>query len=76
MDMITISRELNLTEADLKFARLEGGGFHPFINNESSAIYMGTAIATGGYQLQVPESEAADAIEFLASSVTLDQPLE
>lgn len=76
MNMITISRELNLTEADLKFARLEGGGFHPFINNESSAIYMGTAIATGGFQLQVPESEASEAIEFLAASVPLDKPLE
>lgn len=73
MNLITISRELNLTEADLKFARLEGAGFHPFIKDASSATYLGTAIATGGYQLQVPESEAAEAREFLNSSVT---PLE
>jgi hypothetical protein len=76
MNMITISRELNLTEADLKFARLQGGGFHPFINHEASSIYMGTAIATGGFLVQVPETESAEAQEFLTSSVSLDTPLE
>jgi len=76
MEMVTISNELNLTEADLKFCRLEGGGFHPFINHEASSLYMGTAIATGGILVQVPESEAADAKEFLDGLVTPDRPLE
>lgn len=76
MEMITVSKELNLAEADLKFCRLEGGGFHPFINHESSSLYMGTAIATGGILVQVPESEATAAKEFLAGSVTMDSPLE
>lgn len=69
MNMITISRELNLTEADLKFARLEGGGFHPFINNEASTLYLGTAIASGGYLVQVPAEEAEEAKAFLLNSV-------
>jgi len=76
MKMTTVSQELNLAEADLKFARLEAGGFHPFLQNESSALYLGTAIGAGGFLLQVPEAEAAEAREFLDSPVTLDPPLE
>jgi len=76
MEMITISKELNLSEADLKFCRLQGAGFHPFINHEASSLYMGTAIATGGILVQVPESEAAAAKEFLDGLVTLDSPTE
>lgn len=76
MNLITISKELNLAEADLKFSRLEAGGFHPYLQNESAALYLGTAIGAGGFLLQVPEAEAAEAKEFLASPVTLDEPLE
>ncbi len=64
MELVTISKELNDIGAQMKRARLEVAGFHPFIANEASALWMGTAIATGGILLQVPESEAADALEF------------
>lgn len=73
MSLTTISREINLAEADLKFARLEAAGYHPFILNESSSLYLGTALASGGYQLQVPEPEAESALDFLNSPV---EPLE
>ncbi|MGA9778264.1 MAG: DUF2007 domain-containing protein [Verrucomicrobiia bacterium] len=65
MELVTISKELNDVEAQMKRARLEAAGFHPFIANETSALWMGTAIATGGILIQVPESEVADAREFL-----------
>lgn len=65
MELVTISKELNDVEAQMKRARLEAAGFHPFIANETSALWIGTAIAAGGILIQVPESEAADAREFL-----------
>ncbi len=76
MEMITVSNELNATEADMKFSRLEAAGFHPFISQVASAIWGGTAIASGGIRVQVPEDEAAEAKEFLDGTVTLDKPLE
>jgi hypothetical protein len=65
MELVTISQELNDVEAQMKRARLEAAGFHPLIANEASALWIGTAIATGGILIQVPESEAADAREYL-----------
>jgi len=76
MNLITISKELNLAEADLKMARLNAANFHPFLQNESSALYLGTAVGAGGFLIQVPEDEAAEATEFLNSPVILDKPLE
>ncbi|MEK7707242.1 MAG: hypothetical protein AAB380_04530 [Verrucomicrobiota bacterium] len=67
MKLVTISKEFCVADADLKRSRLEAAGFHAFVNNVSVAGYLGTAIATGGVLLQVPESEAADAKEFLVS---------
>ncbi len=65
MKLVTISKEFQISDADLKRARLEAAGFHAFVNNVAVASYSGTAIATGGVLLQVPESEADDAREFL-----------
>lgn len=76
MKLVTISKELNLAEADLKFARLDAANFHPVLQNESSALYLGTAVGAGGFLIQVPEDEVAAAQEFLASPVTLEKPLE
>jgi len=69
MQFVTISTELNDAEAQMKRARLEAAGFHAVIMNEASALWMGTAIATGGILLQVPEDEADDAMEFLNTPV-------
>ena len=76
MKLVTISKELNLAEADLKVARLDAANFHPVLQNESSALYLGTAVGAGGFLIQVPEDEAESAKEFLASPVTLEKPLE
>jgi hypothetical protein len=65
MKLVTISKEFQIADADLKRSRLEAAGFHAFVNNVSVASYSGTAIATGGVLLQVPESEADDARAFL-----------
>jgi hypothetical protein len=65
MPLVTISKELSDTDAQMKRSRLEAAGFHPLLANEDAALWLGTAITTGGILLQVPESEAADAREFL-----------
>ena len=67
MNLVTVSKEFQIAEADMKRARLEAAGFHAFVNNVSVASYLGTAIASGGVLLQVPENEAAAAKEFLDS---------
>ena len=69
MQLVTIANELNATEAQMKRARLEAAGFNAVVMNEASSLWMGTAIATGGILVQVPESEAADAREFLGAPV-------
>ena len=69
MQLVTISNELNATEAQMKRARLEAAGFHAVVKNEASSFWIGTAIATGGILVQVPEPEAADAREFLGAPV-------
>jgi hypothetical protein len=65
MQLVTISKELNDMDAQMKRSQLEAAGFHPVITNEGTALWLGTAITIGGILLQVPESEAADAKEFL-----------
>ena len=65
MQLVTISKELNDMDAQMKRSRLEAAGFHPMLTNEDTALWLGTAITIGGILLQVPEAEAADAKEFL-----------
>ena len=67
MPLVTISKELSDMEAQMKRARLEAAGFHPVIANEATALWMGNAITTDSILVQVPETEAADAKEFLAA---------
>ncbi len=71
MNPTTIFHAFNPAEAQLVRSRLEAAGFHPFVTDELSALSIdGYALATGGIRVQVPESEAADAREFL------DPPVE
>jgi hypothetical protein len=66
MNPVTIYRAFNPADAQLVFSRLDAAGFHPFVADEIAALSMeGYALAAGGIRVQVPESEAADAKEFL-----------
>jgi len=66
MDFITVFRGFNPAEAQLVRSRLEAAKFHPFVKDELSALSVdGYSLATGGIRVQVPESEAEEAIEFL-----------
>lgn len=66
MSPTTIFKAFNPAEAQLVRSRLEAAGFHPFVADELSAFSIdGYSMAVGGIRVQVPESEAADAREFL-----------
>ncbi|MCU0784229.1 MAG: DUF2007 domain-containing protein [Verrucomicrobia bacterium] len=68
MPLVTVSIAFNPADAQLTRSRLEAAGFHAIVTNELSALSLeGYALATGGICVQVPESEAADAKEFLTS---------
>lgn len=69
MSLVTISTAFNPADAQLARSRLEAAGFHPVVTNELSALSLdGYALAAGGILVQVPESEAAEAKEFLDSA--------
>jgi len=68
MSPTTIYKALNPADAQLVYSRLEAAGFHPFVADEAAALGTeGYALAIGGIRVQVPQSEAADAREFLAA---------
>lgn len=66
MNPATVYKALNPADAHLVASRLEAAGFHPFVADEAAALGMeGYALAVGGIRVQVPETEFADAREFL-----------
>ena len=68
MSPTTIYKALNPADTQLVYSRLEAAGFHPFVADEAAALGTeGYALAIGGIRVQVPQSEAADAREFLAA---------
>ena len=73
MNLVTIAKEYNDNEAQLKRSRLEAAGFHPVLANEAGAVWMGSAISPEAILVQVPDDEAADAQEFLKAP-PLDSP--
>ena len=70
MTNVTIHTSFNLADAQLLRSRLEAAGFHAFLADEASALWTeGYVMAIGGIRIQVPDTEVADAKEFLASPV-------
>jgi hypothetical protein len=65
MDFVTVITTANLTEAQLLCSRLEAAGFHPFVANENTASWLAGYSVLANIQVQVPETEAACAKEFL-----------
>jgi hypothetical protein len=67
MNLVTVSTYFNLGEAGLACSRLEAAGFHPFLANEMAAGWLGGTSSATLIRIEVPESEAAEAKEFLAA---------
>jgi hypothetical protein len=71
MEMVTVSRHINLASAELDAARLEAAGFAVLRHDESSPFAGGV----GTVQVQVPADQVEDARALLAADApaTSDQ---
>ena len=67
MKLVTIATNFYLAEAELVRSRLAAAGFHPFIANEMAAGWLGGSSTATLLRIEVPESEVAEATEFLAA---------
>jgi len=68
MGLVTVFNSFNPTEAQLIRARLDAADFLVTVTHELSALTMeGYAMAAGGIRVEVPEEEAAEARELIAS---------
>ena len=67
MKLVTIATNFNLAGAELVRSRLDAAGFHPFVANEMAASWLGGTSTATLLRIEVPEAEAADAMEFLAA---------
>ena len=70
MDLVTLFRTFNLGEAEVMRSRLAAAGLRAEIGSEHSATNLD--IAVGGFQLMVPDTEAAEALALLASREAAD----
>ncbi len=69
MELHTVHCSFNPADAQLVRSRLEAAKFHPVVTHELSALSLdGYAMAAGGILVQVPDDEAADALEFLGET--------
>lgn len=68
MNLVTVFKAFSPAEAQLTRARLEAAGFKAVVVGELAVLSMeGYSASTGGIRVQVLESEAAEAREFLAA---------
>ncbi len=68
MTPVTVYKALNPADAQLVCSRLEAAGFHACVIGEIAALSMeGYSLAAGGIRVQIPDTEFADAREFLDS---------
>ncbi len=67
MQLVTIYTALSPADADLVRSRLEAAGFHATLRGLSALSMEGYSLTTGGIEVQVPEDEKAEALEFLNS---------
>ncbi len=67
MKFVTIFTGFNASEAQLVRAQLEAADFHPVIANENAPITLGGFSKATLIRVEVPEAEAGDAKEFLAT---------
>jgi hypothetical protein len=64
--LVTVFTAFNPAEAQLIRSRLEAAGLLVFVADELAALSLdGYALAAGGIRVQVPEVEAAAALELI-----------
>lgn len=60
MELVTVFRSLNPSEAELVRSRLEAAGFHASIANDNTNLTLAYG-SQGGSLVQVPQDEAENA---------------
>lgn len=65
MKLVTVATRIKLGEAELIRCQLEAAGFHPFIDNEMAAGWLGGSSTAILLRIEVPDEEAVAAKEFL-----------
>jgi hypothetical protein len=70
MQPTTVFTTFSYPTAQLVRSQLEAAGFHPFVLNENASITLGGFSKSTIISVQVPESEAAAAREFLGTPAT------
>ena len=74
MSLVTVYRSFSSGDAHLVCSRLEAANLQATVAHELSALSMeGYALAAGGIRVQVPEEQAEQAREIIASR---DEPVE
>jgi hypothetical protein len=68
MNLVTVFSAGNPADAEVVRSRLEAAEFHPVVINETAAFTLGFFSPAFPVRVQVPEDEAEEAKEFLASS--------
>ncbi|MFM8471570.1 MAG: putative signal transducing protein [Limisphaerales bacterium] len=77
MQLVTVFTAFNSAEAQLIRSRLEAAKLRAFVHDELSALSMdGYALAVGGIKVQVPETEAEEALELVRDGGTEVAPEE
>jgi hypothetical protein len=74
MELITVYTAFNPADALLVRSRLEAASFHPNIVNEASTTFLGGYSKSTLIRVEVPETEAGDARDFL--TLGTDAPAE
>ena len=72
MKLVTVYRTFNPADADVIYSVLEAANFDVVRTHDTAARLMeGYALAAGGILLEVPEDQASDARELLASAADI-----
>lgn len=73
MQLVTVFTAFNPAEAQLIRSRLEAAGLLVFVADELAALSMdGYALAAGGIRVQVPDVDAAAALELIRDGGTAE----
>jgi len=68
MNLVTVHRSFNPAEAEVIRSRLEASEFDVAMTHDLAALSLdGYALAAGGILLQVPEDQAEEARQLIAS---------
>lgn len=74
MTFVVVFKSFSPAEAQLIRSRLEAAGCHAFVHHELSSLSLeGYALAAGGIRVEVPENEADEARELIASGAQAEE---